>query len=225
MALLFVPPMIADLTLPPFTTILLIVGTLLMVLALAGQITVKQLTVGISQRSLRMLAGIIGAGFVGIAVWLFVFPTATISGLPSNIGSPTPPVALRPQKIVPLERYNELSGSWEIVETVIPPNGNYEIIWSYKASVLGNRLTMEGRKTAINEPGRVRPLRADEKATISIYTLDLNGFEGEGSASERDPNGVIISNVKVHFSDDLKSLSGSFETGGSQISTLMGSKQ
>jgi len=216
----------ADISIPPFTTILLILGAVLILLSLAGQITVKQLTVGISQRGLRILAGIIGVGLIAVAVWLFVAPAPNPHNSLSSVASPAPVVAATPtQKNIPLESYDKLRGKWEIIETVVPPYGNYEIVWNYNASVLGNRLTMQGNKTKVNEPGNVRPLRPDEKATVSVYTLDLNGLEAEGTANEKDPNGVIVSNVKIRFSEDLKSLSGTFQTGGSQVSTLMGSKQ
>jgi hypothetical protein len=218
--------MIADIALPPFTTILLALGALLILLGLTGRITLKQVNLGISQLSLRVLSGIIGAGLIGIAIWLFVFPVASSQSSSPGSTSPTPgATALSVGKTIPLERYNELTGKWEIIETVVPPYGDYEIIWSYEASVLGNRLTMQGKKQRINERQSVRPLRADEKGTVSIYTLDLVGLEAEGKASEKDQNGVIVSTVKIHFSEDLKSLSGTFQTGGSQVSTLMGSRQ
>jgi hypothetical protein len=135
--------MIADISLPPFTTLLLILGALLVVLALAGQITVKEATIGIPQPFLRWLAGIIGAGLIGVAVWLFG-PAFTSHGIQSTSSTPTPSVSASvAAPSVPISRMN---GKWSVTEKVRPEYGGYEILWAYDAVVLALRSRCEAKK-------------------------------------------------------------------------------
>jgi len=111
-----------------------------------------------------------------------------------------------------------------VIEKVRPEHGGWEIIWLYDATVLGNQLTMQGRKTVVNEPSSTqeKELTADEKATVSIYTLLLTGLEGEGTSEEKDSHGFVNrSDVKVSFAPDLMSFTG---TEGN-VSALAGSRQ
>lgn len=166
-------PLLAEV--PPFPTLLLIIGSVLILLALAGQITIKEATVGIPQHSLRVIAGIIGLALVVMAL--------TRNSSPSS--SPTPSsvaVEGNAQDEIPMDRYQELAGKWVIWEKVDEADGGYEIVWNYDASVMGNRLTMSGKKVAVNEKQGPRKPRTDEKSTTSVYTLDLKGLEAVGQA-------------------------------------------
>lgn len=151
----------------------------------------------------------------------------TSVSLPSSSPSVPVPAQLSPRPNVPTERYAELKGKWLIREQVLPNFGGEEITWNYEGTVLGNQLTMTGRKIAVVEAGSnpKRELQPDEKATISIYTLTLQGLEAGGTSDEKDPQGHIYSTLKIQFSENLQSLSGNLETGGRQVSTLYGSKQ
>jgi len=225
--MLFRPPVFADISLPPFTTILLMLGALLVVLALAGQITIKQLRVGIQERVLRIVAGIIGSGLICAAVWLAFGPagkapsSTSVSNETRTVSSPLT------QGTIPVERYKDLVGKWSVTEKVRPEYGGYEIIWSYDAFVQGNQITMTGKKTFVNErdePGqtKTRDLTDDEKATVSVCTIILAGFQGEGTFEEKSPHETIRGNLKIRFSDNLMSFSG---TAGEDVSTIIGSKQ
>jgi hypothetical protein len=217
---------IADISLPPFTTILLIIGTLLIVLALAGQITIKEATVGIPQRGLRWLAGVIGAGLIGLAVCLFA--PALISHTPSTNASPAPAASPSiPSATIPVTRYRELAGKWSVTEKVRPEYGGYEIVWIYDAVVLGSQVTMQGKKSVVNEPSSAqeKELTPDEKGTVSVYTFVLAGLQGEGSFEEKDSHGLVTrGDLKLEFAPSLVSFTGT-EGSGANVSSLMGSKQ
>ena len=217
--------MIADISLPPFTTLLLILGALLVVLALAGQITVKEATIGIPQPYLRWLAGIIGAGLIGVAVWLFG-PAFTSHGIQSTNSTPTPSVSASvTAPSVPIARIN---GKWSVTEKVRLEYGAYEIVWAYDAVVLGTQVTMQGKKKIVRQPSSSddSKLSADEKATVSVFVLDVTGLNAEGTYDETDSQGVHNrGTVKIRLSEKLESFSGSTQSGGSDISALMGSKQ
>jgi len=64
----------AEVQIPPFATVLLLVGAVLILVALAGKITIKEAHLGISRASLRCAAGVIGGVFVIASVWLFLAP-------------------------------------------------------------------------------------------------------------------------------------------------------
>jgi hypothetical protein len=128
---------------------------------------------------------------------------------------------------VTVERYAQLTGTWVIFEQVRKDHGGEEIVWNYDASVTGRQVTMRGKKTVVNEPGLTtkRELAPDERLTTSTYLLTLKGLDAEGTSDEQDPNGHLYSTLKIRFSDDLRSLSGTLKTGGAEISSLYGSKQ
>jgi hypothetical protein len=218
-------PVIADISIPPFTTILLIVGALLIVLALSGQITIQKATVGIPQRSLRLLAGIIGAALVSAALWLVLAPASVplLSHSPTQSPAASPPGPV-PSASIPVSRYGELKGKWVVTEKVGIDYGGYEIIWAYDATVFGNQLTMTGKKVVVNEPHepQEKKLSPDEKATVSIFTLVLTGQESEGTFEEKDSHGLITrGDLKINFSQNLMSFTGT----AANVSTLIGSKQ
>ena len=220
--------MIADITIPPFTTLLLILGAILIVLALSGQISIKEAVVGIPQRGLRILAGLIGVGLIGVAVWMYARPasTAQTTTLNSPAGTPTagPPVTAANTPAIP---YDQLAGTWKVIEKVRPEHGGWEIFWTYDAKVLGTSLTMEGKKTRVNDAGstRERDLTADEKGTVSVFSLALNGPAAIGTFEERDSHGEIIhGNLRIQFARDLRSFSGSSLEGDAEVSALIGTK-
>lgn len=159
---------------------------------------------------------------LAIAVWFFVraHPEESVESRKKSISEQRKPR-------IPIDRYRELNGTWLIFEQVNKDHGGWEIIWSYAASVSGSQLAMHGKKTTVNEPGSAAPreLAPGEKATVSVYSLTLAGLEAEGTSDEQDPNGHVYSALKLQFSEDLKSLSGTLKTGGADVSTLYGSKQ
>jgi hypothetical protein len=217
--------MIADISLPPFTTLLLILGALLVVVALAGKITIKEAAVGIDQPYLRCLAGIIGAGLIGVAVWLFA-PALGSHAIESK--NPSPTSAVSPSVSAPAVPLTRANGKWSVTEKVRPEYGGYEIVWTYDAVVLGSQLTMQGKKKIVRQPSSSEDakLSADEKATVSVFTLDVTGLNAEGTYDETDShNAHNRGTLKIHFSDRLESFSGVSQAGGSDVSTLMGSKQ
>ncbi len=199
-------------------------GALLVVLALAGQITIKQLRVGIQERVLRILAGIIGGSLICAAIWLAFRPTDKVPSSSVSPSNETRTVSVSPtQRAIPVERYSDLAGKWSVTEKVRPEYGGYEIIWSYDAFVQGNQVTMTGKKTLVYELGqtKMRDLTDDEKATVSVCTLILAGFQGEGTFDEKNPHETIRGNLKIRFSDNLMSFNG---TAGEDVSTIIGSK-
>lgn len=213
----------AEITLPPFPTSVLIFGALLTVLALSGQITIREARVGISDARLRFVAGLIGAVLIGISVWLFFTPALTSPpALSANSAAAPAGTPLAQPRNIPIERYRDLSGKWMVIENVRPEHGGYEITWNYEATVLGSLLTMQGKKTLIDGH---KPT-VSEKATVSVYTLTLGGLEVEGTSDERNANGAILrSTLKIHFAENLMSFSGTLQSGGADISTLNGNKQ
>jgi hypothetical protein len=216
--------MIADLSLPPFTTLLLILGALLVLVALAGKITIKEAAIGIDQPYLRCLAGILGAAFIGVAVWLFA-PAIASHAVESKSQAATPSVSASTNApAVPLSRAN---GKWSVTEKVHPDFGGYEIVWTYDAVVLGTQITMQGKKKIVRQPNSSEDtkLSVDEKATVSVFTLDVTGLSAEGTYDETDHKEHNRGTLKIHFSDRFESFSGVTQSGGSNISTLMGSKQ
>jgi hypothetical protein len=218
--------MIADISLPPFTTLLLILGAVLVVLSLSGQITIREAVVGIPQRGLRILAGLIGVGLIGIAVWMYALPanqTASSNG-PTSTPAVSAPVIGANALAIP---YDQLAGTWKVIEKVRPEQGGYEIFWTYDSKILGTSVTMEGKKTRVNDPGstRERELTADEKGTVSVYSLALNGPAAIGTFEERDSHGEIIhGNLRIQFARDLKTFSGSCLEGDTEVSGIIGTK-
>lgn len=156
---------------------------------------------------------------VATVIWL-IFKNRTESRGPTLAVQSTPDIAI--------DRYTQLNGVWVVFEQVNKEHGGEEIIWNYEAAVNGRELTMRGRKTVVNEPGEStarRALMPDEKLTSSTFTLVLKGLQAEGASDEQDPNGHVYSTLKIQFSEDFKSLSGTLKTGGTEVSTLYGSKQ
>jgi hypothetical protein len=221
--------MIAEITLPPFPTTLMIIGFFLFLLGLAGQITIKEARVGLPEGRMRIVAALAGLAIIGISVWLFFAPGR--GPTTANTQTPSPAPTSAPQHSnIPIERYKELKGNWMVIEKVDPKYGGWEIIWDYKATVLGAMLTMGGKKTKVNDPDSVnvkaRELDADEKATVCVYTLTLQGLDAEGTSEERIGDGPVLkSTLKLHFDDNFSSFSGSLMSGGSDVSSLMGSRQ
>jgi len=206
---------------PPFPTLLLIIGAILILLALAGKITIKEATVGIPQRGLRVIAGIIGTALIVVALSRSSSPTLQPSP------SPTPSLvdAGKAQDEIPMERYQELGGKWVVWEKVDEADGGYEIVWNYDASVMGNQLTMSGKKVAVNEKTGPRKPRTDEEATSSVYTLNLKGLEALGQATEKDRYGTTPAKLQVTFAKNLKTFSGRLSTSETGFSSVNGSKQ
>jgi hypothetical protein len=221
--------MIADITLPPFPTSLMIFGSFLFLLGLAGQITIKEARVGIREGKLRIVAALAGGAIIGVSIWLFFAPGRGPTTAANQTPSPT--VTSLPQhSTIPIERYKELKGNWMVIEKVDAKYGGWEIIWDYKATVLGGMVTMQGKKTRVNDPDSVnkkaRELDADEQATVSVYTLTLQGLDAEGTADERIADGPVLkSTLKIRFDENFASFSGSLMSGGSDVSSLLGSKQ
>ena len=178
-----------------------------------------------------MLAGIIGVGLIALAIRILGFASPTTSEHTSST-SPGPtaavpsPAAVQQQNI-PAERYKELAGTWSVTEKVQPKFGGYEIIWTYKAEVVGRQLTLHGKKTVVNEPGQaqLRKLTPEEKHTDSLCILFLTGLQAEGSFEETSPTEKIAGTVKLHLSEDLHSFAGTAETGGEETSTFMGARK
>lgn len=220
--------MIAD-AIPPFPTLLLILGAVLTLLGLTGQISIKEAKLGIPQPSLRVLAGVIGIAFVGVAIWILVFPATVASDqkVPSSPPQTAPVPAPTPESSIPNERYKELTGTWSVTEKVQPKFGGYEIIWNYTATVVGKQLTLRGKKTVVNEPGQTaqRKLTDEEKRTDSVCILFLAGLRAEGTFEEKSPRETLAGTIKLHFADDLHSFAGTAETGGEETSTFMGARK
>ncbi|MEA3082283.1 MAG: hypothetical protein QOD54_1989 [Sphingomonadales bacterium] len=221
--------MIADITIPPFTTLLLILGAILVVLSLSGQITIKEAVVGIPQRGLRILAGLIGIGLIGAAVWMYARPASSpqTTTLNSPPGTPAagPPVTGVNNPAIP---YDQLAGTWKVIEKVRQEHGGEEIFWTYDAKVLGTSMTMEGKKTRVNDAGstKERELTADDKGTVSVFSLALNGAAAIGTFEERDSHGDIIhGNLRIQFARDLRSFSGASLEGDAEASGLIGTKR
>jgi hypothetical protein len=87
---------------------------------------------------------------------------------------------------------------------------------------------MQGKKTIVRQPSSSEDsqLSADEKATVSVFTLDVTGLNAEGTYDETDSHNVHNrGSLKIHFSDRLETFSGATQSGGSDISALMGTKQ
>ena len=208
--------MIAEASLPPFSTTLFLFGALLMLLSLAGQVTIKEAKVGIREKRLRLIAGVIGFVLISVSLW--------VAFAPPNISQSTPTATTTPSPLTPRQspQYKELAGRWTVWEQVSADLGGYEIIWSYDATVLGNTLSMQGKKISIKD----MPPTESEKAAVSVYSLTLNGNAAEGTSDEKNSrNEVLHAILKLQFADNLQSFSGTLRMGGKDVSTLVGTKQ
>jgi hypothetical protein len=212
--------MIAD-AIPPYATVLFIFGALLTLLAFAGQITIREARVGIDKITLRFLAGIVGGCLIVGSLWLGEPARLSTENsnkeTPSRLQSP----ALKVSN-VPVERYADLKGKWVIAERVRKEDGGYEIIWSYDATILGNVLTMQGRKTSINDK---KPTKSEE-AAVSVYAVALNGLHGEGTANEKNSRGEILrTTLTIDLAENFMSFSGSLRSGATEVSKITANKQ
>jgi hypothetical protein len=87
---------------------------------------------------------------------------------------------------------------------------------------------MRGKKKIVRQPSSSEDskLSADEKATVSEFILDVTGLNAEGTYDETDSHGAHNrGTLKIRLSEKLESFSGITQSGGADISTLMGSKQ
>jgi hypothetical protein len=118
--------------------------------------------------------------------------------------------------------HNLIAGDWIVIEKVKPEQGGYNIIWLYTATVRSNILTMEGRKTRVND----KEPTSGEKDALSVFRLVLDELKAGGKFEEKNYRDEILQgNIEMFFDSDLTSLHGSVFQGGKEIATFTGSKQ
>jgi len=207
--------MIADIPIPPFPTALLVVGSLLILLGLAGQVTIKEARIGVNTRWTRLLTGIIGGCLIVVSIWMDFTLLPNVA--PNATPTPTPPT-----EIIPLAAYRTLIGKWYVVEKVEPDYGNWEIYWQYEADVSNDQITMLGKKTLVNN----KHPDWNEKGALSTIKLKLKNFRADGYADETDASHQWThSDIALQLSNDLLTFNGTCKIGGVTISTLIGTKE
>jgi hypothetical protein len=130
---------------------------------------------------------------------------------------PSPPEPISPTP-VPLSL---AQGEWEIIEKVTIREKNVDIVWKYRPNIKDNTLRLRGQKIKVD----YKDPTSGEKKAISVCNLKFKGNQAEGECEESNSKGdVLITDVKLIFQDDFKSVTGYFEKDGRRGPQLIGTK-
>jgi hypothetical protein len=131
--------------------------------------------------------------------------------------SPISPEPIPPTPVPP----SLAQGEWEIIEKVTIREKNVDIVWKYKPNIKDNILRLRGQKIKVD----YKDPTSGEKKAISVCNLKFKGNQAEGECEESNAKGdVLITDVKLIFQDDFKSVTGYFEKDGRRGPQLIGTK-
>jgi hypothetical protein len=131
--------------------------------------------------------------------------------------SPSPPEPIPPTPVPP----SLAQGEWEIIEKVKIREKNVDIVWKYKPNIKDNVLRLRGQKIKVD----YKDPTSGEKKAISVCNLRFKGNQAQGECEESNSKGdVLITDVKLIFQDDFKSVTGYFEKDGRKGPQLIGTK-
>jgi hypothetical protein len=138
-----------------------------------------------------------------------------LTGLIAKPPSPTEPIL--PTPVPP----SLAQGEWEIIEKVTIREKNVDIVWKYKPNIKENTLRLRGQKMKVD----YKDPTSGERKAISVCNLKFKGNQAEGECEESNAKGdVLITDVKLIFQDDFKSVTGYFEKDGRRGPQLIGTK-
>ena len=135
----------------------------------------------------------------------------------SNVSAPantTVTLSATPPPINPeYERYKDLVGKWDVVETPsLDFDGVKKVTKVYEATIGGNVLTLTGRIVAVDDD---KNLDEEEESLTSTVVATLAGSGGIGEYRVKWTNGTTtIYEATIRFADDLKQFQGKIDSEG-----------
>lgn len=111
------------------------------------------------------------------------------------------------------ERYKNLAGNWEVVETpALDFEDEKRVTKRYEATVSGNVLTLNGKILAV---GVDKNLTEEEESISSTIVTTLIGSGGLGEYRVKRMDGTtVIYDTTIRLADDLKQFQGKIDAEG-----------
>jgi hypothetical protein len=164
-----------------------------------------------------------GFGAVIVAVTGLItalYTTGVIGSKPASNSNPAAPanttvaLAATPAPVNPEhERYKNLAGNWEVIETPSLDFDNVKKVTKrYEATVSGNVFTLNGKILAI---GVDKNLTQEEESISSTLVTTLAGTGGIGEYRVKGMEGTtVVYEATIRLADDLKQFQGKIDFEG-----------